>query len=449
LPNSSDDRERPSTVPPPELNPLLNPLLGNNMGRWAEVYFTSPPEKREEAVLQLIRELEDEDAAGLQQNDAGRSGLPAPASQDSPKAAAMSAAGSTNSVVRDFVHSGPASLMHGSNTNAASDAQGIACFWCGYVNGAEYRFCGRCGEALNSRPTSSPPYQREDRDTQNRHSKNRNLGVTERKSDAYHLEKYDSEYNSSQYNTESRPELPAEAEARPEPVREPSEPYQWGSDPVPRILPSLEAVSSDDFLRRRADYSSSRLESESSSHSLRPWFAAVFAAVIVALAYTAWRSPWHHTPAPAPANKGETMPAVAPPSAPRVTASPAPSQPLPSTGVPKAAPATSNPPTPAVSPEETPASALGKDTAELDQARDFLDGRNGKQRNTAEAAEWLWRAVRKQNAEATVLLAGLYLRGDGVAKSCDQARLLLDAAAAKGRKDAAEQLQHLPAFGCQ
>ena len=44
-------------LPNPELNPLLNPMLGRNLGRWAEVYFTSPPEKREEAVGELLREL--------------------------------------------------------------------------------------------------------------------------------------------------------------------------------------------------------------------------------------------------------------------------------------------------------------------------------------------------------------------------------------------------------
>jgi hypothetical protein len=41
-----------------ELNPLLNPLLADNMGKWAEVYFTNPPERRDQAVLQLLRELE-------------------------------------------------------------------------------------------------------------------------------------------------------------------------------------------------------------------------------------------------------------------------------------------------------------------------------------------------------------------------------------------------------
>src|SRR6476646_4890727 len=41
-----------------ELNPLQNPILGRNLGRWAQVYFTNPPEKREQAVVDLLRELE-------------------------------------------------------------------------------------------------------------------------------------------------------------------------------------------------------------------------------------------------------------------------------------------------------------------------------------------------------------------------------------------------------
>src|SRR5579863_8739857 len=51
------DKFDAETLPDPELNPLLNPLLGAHMGRWAEVYFTSPPEKRNQAVADLLREL--------------------------------------------------------------------------------------------------------------------------------------------------------------------------------------------------------------------------------------------------------------------------------------------------------------------------------------------------------------------------------------------------------
>ena len=53
-------------------------------------------------------------------------------------------------------------------------------------------------------------------------------------------------------------------------------------------------------------------------------------------------------------------------------------------------------------------------------------------RDSSEAAKLLWKAVSKQNATAAVLLSDLYLRGDGVPRSCDQARLLLVAAAKRG-----------------
>jgi len=56
--------------------------------------------------------------------------------------------------------------------------------------------------------------------------------------------------------------------------------------------------------------------------------------------------------------------------------------------------------------------------------------------------------VGKGNVAATISLSVLYLRGDGVTKSCDQARLLLDAAARKGGRAAGERLRNLQAFGC-
>ena len=53
--NASDPTDQTSRS---ELNPLQNPTLGKNLGRWAQVYFTNPPEKREQAVVELLRELE-------------------------------------------------------------------------------------------------------------------------------------------------------------------------------------------------------------------------------------------------------------------------------------------------------------------------------------------------------------------------------------------------------
>src|ERR1700689_5489571 len=52
------DKPDVNTLPDPELNPLLKPLLAAHMGRWAEVYFTTPPEQRGHAISELLRELE-------------------------------------------------------------------------------------------------------------------------------------------------------------------------------------------------------------------------------------------------------------------------------------------------------------------------------------------------------------------------------------------------------
>jgi TPR repeat protein len=47
-----------------------------------------------------------------------------------------------------------------------------------------------------------------------------------------------------------------------------------------------------------------------------------------------------------------------------------------------------------------------------------------------------------------VILAGLYLRGDGVAKNCEQGRVLLKAATKTGNTQAKVKLDELNANGC-
>jgi TPR repeat protein len=79
---------------------------------------------------------------------------------------------------------------------------------------------------------------------------------------------------------------------------------------------------------------------------------------------------------------------------------------------------------------------------ELNLAQGYLEGKHGV-RDPAEGAKWLWKAVAKQNTTADVLLANLYMSGDGVSKSCAQARLLLTAAAQKGEPTAGARLRQL------
>ena len=96
---------------------------------------------------------------------------------------------------------------------------------------------------------------------------------------------------------------------------------------------------------------------------------------------------------------------------------------------------------PALAPEEGGAS-------DLRLARRYLAGATGV-RDSSEAAKLLWKAVSKQNATAAVLLSDLYLRGDGVSRSCDQARLLLAAASRRGAPQAVQHLRNLESQGCR
>ncbi len=66
----------------------------------------------------------------------------------------------------------------------------------------------------------------------------------------------------------------------------------------------------------------------------------------------------------------------------------------------------------------------------------------------AERARSLWAAVAQGNTSAEVTLAKLYLIGGGVTKNCDQARVLLQAAAKKGNGEAIDKLSQIRQQGC-
>jgi len=66
----------------------------------------------------------------------------------------------------------------------------------------------------------------------------------------------------------------------------------------------------------------------------------------------------------------------------------------------------------------------------------------------AEQVRALWSAVGQGNTAAEVTLAKLYLIGGGVAKNCDQARVLLRAAAKKGNTEAIAKLSQITQQGC-
>ncbi len=85
---------------------------------------------------------------------------------------------------------------------------------------------------------------------------------------------------------------------------------------------------------------------------------------------------------------------------------------------------------------------------EFQQAQQILKNR-GKVAELPEAVRLLWIAVEKGNAGAEIALAELYRTGRGVAKSCDQTRILLTAAARKGSEEAQRSLQQFEQEGCE
>jgi TPR repeat protein len=355
MPNPNDKFDA-NTLPDPDLNPLVNPLLAANMGRWAEVYFTTPPEKRGEAVSQLLREL---------------------GNSSRPQLASFQAIEDNNNdnesrekTVSETADSAP----------AAAEPLGI-CGACAHENPAEERFCGMCGASLQISPEV-------------------------------------------------------------------------------RILPSF-AVQS---------------EPESVPYRYRLYVGAVLALLLPLLiyVYTASRSTKTISDAPgtqfAVSKDIPLAPPPAQPAAPAVSAEPSTTETIPSeensSASPVAPPVRSKRQAAATSRRinrvrARPAStvvtmaassyALAADASgaqDLATAEMYLNGTQGMPRDRREAAQWLWKAVGKGNVAATTTLSDLYLRGDGVPKNCDQARLLLDAAARKGGRAAAARLGHLQAFDC-
>lgn len=410
-------------LPNPDLNPLLNPTLGRNLGRWAEVYFTSPPEKREEAVGELLRELKEN---------------PAPAATDSELAHSDLSLSEAGSAVAE------SSVFKQTSEVLTTTTSGVQCAECGHRHPVAQRFCGMCGAAL----------------------------ATDELED-----------NGQQFVTV----------AQREPVF--AQTSIFGFDTTPVTQPAFSNDADITWLREK------NLAGEKSSGARKLIPAAVAMAAIGILIYSQSRPqktqpspapaataarpqvetapqsipspspPAQQTPAPAPPASQAAAAPTAPPSTPApASANPAAdANPVSETSVPSNVPAAKQtaPPEKTAAPEPTrerqPQASLAarapsaKEQAaaantaagaeDLALATDYLNGRRGP-RDSAEAAKFLWKAVGKENPSAILLLSDMYLVGDGVPKSCDQARLLLNAAVRKNVPQAAQKLRNLQSAGC-
>jgi hypothetical protein len=417
LARTSEPSESANTVPPPELNPLQNPLLAENMNRWAEVYFTNPPERRDAAVVELLQELVEEKQRGERQRKPVM--VPFARSRD-----------------LSTVPQGPREEV-------------VYCRSCRTENPASHQFCGNCGQKLdaeNQLAREGQVFRPEE--------SNRNPAGVETLSQASTGELHE---NAA---VDEAPEYVDGASAQEQ--EEDSAPYTPPfSNSDLSLFQSLRVP--DDVEEEDWEYGPQR------SGSYRYYVAAVLAILIVGLGYLAWRGAQSSqagnvTPVPAAAAAGTEQPSTPAPTEKSESTQPAPSQPDAKGAVQPTKPADTaaakgsnetqsdgvvkaSETQPLAAKAATPRGATsGNGAEELAMAQSYLNGTSG--RDGGEAAKWLWKSISKHNGQATLVLADLYLRGDGVPKNCEQGRILLDSAAQRGIRGAGERLRNLQAFGC-
>src|ERR1700722_4855095 len=446
-------------LPEPELNPLLNPLLAAHMGRWAEVYFTSPPEKRAQAVSDLVRELRGGSSierASAQPVVAWPTVAQSKATLPSvDKTLAKSQAAEPARAVSENLPPSPSSPPVADLRRTCSE--------CSAENSAEQNFCGMCGAPLQSlrQPQES----------------------TRPEESKFHATEVASGASWNEPQSLSQPESAISG--------------------YPAAYPAERSLSFGGYTHHDsrepewsvpdADLPSFAVESEPVSYRYRLYIGIAIALLLGGLLYKAWRGPpgtsgdttesvpsrvipaepsrapptepSRATSAPAAATAGHpasrrnvlpteaaagATPAAAAPGAGRKAGSQNQQTASPTDQAPKAARAASPRIVPVAANSSEPVASDQNGEEELSTAEKYLNRTNyGGARDNQEAAQWLWKAVGKGNLTATMTLSDLYLRGDGVPKSCDQARLLLVAAARKGKASAAERLRNLQAFGCQ
>ena len=433
-----ETRQFSSTGLEPELNPLHNPVLAANLDQWARVYAAAPPEKRSQAIRQLLSELEDKEVLPPRQ-DTGA---------DEP----------------------------------GSHPMEFACWQCGRMNESGQLYCGFCGADTLPAQAKTPQPQKD--------------------AGGANFEVRPSNGGDSSLSTFRSVEPPSQASRQLDSLRELSFSTIYDTQESSRngwryaiaVFVLLCCLGALGYLQWKTQIRAAwnRLSGAVNSQS-----------------QTASQNPPQTTPPAATTNDQSSSPADSATSdtassngnnasAPLTSSAPATPEPGKPTSVAgsqnappqnssaqnsaKAAEDTAKPKTEDQADEEaaaatpepapknkrshavTPASRLDHESAstagsssqdladngsaELATAKEYLDGTSGV-RNPAQAATWLWRAVGKKNPEALVLLSGLYLHGDGVPKNCDQARLLLVAAAKKGAPNAGAQLRTFESSGCR
>lgn len=383
----TDQKSSSNQVPEPEINPLQDPLLSRNLGRWAQVYFGAPPAERDAAVRVLLRALR-EDAA--------------------------------------------------SSPTLPNETEGIVCPVCQGYNPLSQRFCGFCGLLLKSGQSSLSAAEAAQESAYSSGPRESPSNLDELRELSFSTIYGDDQPESNgwkyfalvvvvlsglavavylQWGTSIRamiekpPAAVTAANTTPAPPAQltppaSEEPNASGQDPSASAQTPEPAVTDIGSSPNDATHPESAAETNPANPQPDDPSANVAAANDNSPAKNA---------AVKPASKTEQISRSAPMT--------------------KPVPAKAQPP-------------ADNGSQELQVAQQYLDGSNGS-RHPAQAAQWLWKAVAKKNSTALVLLSNLYMKGDGVPKSCDQARILLVAAAKNGAPNVGPQLRNLEQNGCR
>lgn len=371
-------------LPNARLNPLLNPLLAKQLGRWAHIYYTASVDKREAAIEKLVCELEAE-AAKI----AGNTATPVPREEHSQDAAAPR---TTGPVLVAAQHTEPPPVAPPVIENVHTE------------------------DLVVAPPISASPGVESEEQTQ---------AMPEPMPESP--------------MPESWHELIRQHASSPPPEEPPPAPEFLSAEIVPKLAsePVLEKgrTAAEDYrsfddLLARSDAAQLDMANVTPAPTRRWRVPLVAAGVLAVLGGSFWIASGHHARTAAIEQAHVPPKPVTPPVV--AAEPPTPAKPAVSTAartgvhevlVSKNTPLVEN--TQATDPE-------------LAAGMRSLQG-NGVERNSAEAARHLWQSVKNQNGSALVVLAGLYAQGDGVTKDCDQAKILLDAASKQAKSQSQTQ----------
>jgi hypothetical protein len=460
-------------LPNPELNPLLNPVLGRHLGQWAHVYFTTAPELREEALFDLLGQLKAEEARNggppaegaadakfadgiyaivcpkcqrsniRSQKFCGMCGSLMPVRAQA--AAAASGGGPVGEALFSSTYDSPAEeesaaaagMMNAVVPEAPAETEFAA------PKGAftatsllfqpEPEYEARAEEPranswrIEERPTSMPPvdidWLRERNALLDAEGPGKYriatyvLGIAVVLSIAilayFYMQRSEAQQRAARSGTTEQTAPAAGTGATGSTSSPPAAPAPSTAPAAqagPTTFDALPGNSSADgqMLNRSQE---ARTRANEATYPAGSQKAA--------------------TPAPAIPQK-----AAAPPASTARTVSPAMQQ------TPMAERTATAQKAAGESAGAAPSDTSQSGAAELAIAKEYLSGKNGR-RDSAAAAQMLWKAVGKQNGGALLMLSDMYASGTGVGKSCDQARLLIDAALRKNVPAADLKLREL------